>query len=271
MNIAPRTCTSRQNILTLPSPIRTLNARASSSQLSVEQTEPSCSALAPSALFVRRNYFKILAISALVLVPCFWHRRIAAGDLASHMYNAWLAQLIERGQVTGLWLDTRWNNVLFDLFVSGLGRLFSLQVTEKIAVSVCVLIFFWGAFALVSAASKQAPWFLLPLFAMVAYGYTFHMGFFNYYLSLGLSFPGIAIFWRGKRWERLIPLALAPLILLAHPLGLAWLAGAIAYIAIAEAIQARHQPWLLLIAGMALVLIHFDFWRHYEIMAQSKG
>jgi hypothetical protein len=220
---------------------------------------------------VRRNYFKIFAISAFVLIPCLWHRRIAAGDLASHMYNAWLAQLIERGQVTGLWLDTRWNNVLFDLFVSGLGRLFSLQVTEKIAVSVCVLIFFWGAFALVSAASKQAPWFLLPLFAMVAYGYTFHMGFFNYDLSLGLSFLGIAIFWRGKRRERLIPLVLAPLILLAHPLGLAWMAGAIAYIAIAGAIPARHQPWLLLIAGMALVLIHFDLWRHYEVMAQAKA
>jgi len=220
---------------------------------------------------VRRNYFKILAISALVLVPCFWHRRIAAGDLASHMYNAWLAQLIERGQVTGLWLDSRWNNVLFDLLASGLGKFFSLQVTEKIAASLCVLIFFWGMFALVATASERAPWFLVPLFAMIAYGYTFHMGFFNYYLSLGLSFFGIAIFWRGKKWERLIPLALAPLILLAHPLGLAWMAGAIAYIAIAQAIQARHQPWLLLAAGMTLVLIHFDFWRHYEIMAQSKG
>ncbi len=219
---------------------------------------------------MRSNYFKIFAISALVLIPCLWHRRIAAGDLASHMYNAWLAQLIERGQVTGLWLDTRWNNVLFDLLVSGLAKLFSLQVTEKIAVSVCVLIFFWGAFALVSAASKRAPWFLVPLVAMVAYGYTFHMGFFNYYLSLGLAFFGIAIFWRGKKWERLIPLALAPLILLAHPLGLAWMAGAITYIAIAEAIPARHQLWLLLLAAAALVLIHFDFWRHYEIMAQAK-
>lgn len=219
---------------------------------------------------MRRNYFKILAISALVLVPCFWHRRIAAGDLASHMYNAWLAQLIERGQVTGLWLDSRWNNVLFDLLVSGLGKFSSLQVTEKIAVSVCVLIFFWGTFALVSAAGKNAPWFLVPLLAMVAYGYTFHMGFFNYYLSLGLSFFGIALFWCGKKWEKLIPLALAPLIVLAHPLGLAWMAAAIVYIAIAREIPTRYQPVLLLLAALALVLIHFDFWRRYEIMAQGK-
>jgi hypothetical protein len=226
--------------------------------------------LAISGLLVRRNYLKILVISALVLIPCFWHRRIAAGDLASHMYNAWLAQLIVRGQVTGLRLDSRWNNVLFDLLVAGLGKFFTLQVTEKIAVSVSVLIFFWGTFALVAAASKRAPWFFVPLLAIVAYGYTFQMGFFNYYLSLGLSFFGIAIFWRGQKWERLIPLALAPLIVFAHPLGLAWMAGAIVYIAAAEAIPTRYQPLLLLSAALALVLIHFDFWRHYEIMAQSK-
>src|ERR1700693_728995 len=103
MNIALRTCTTLQNILTLPSPIKTLNARAARSQQSVgNETEPPSSAFAISARFVRRNYFKICAISVFLLIPCLWHRRIAAGDLASHMYNAWLAQLIERGQVTGL-------------------------------------------------------------------------------------------------------------------------------------------------------------------------
>src|ERR1700689_4056687 len=127
MNIALRTGTNLQNILPHRSPIKALNARAScSQQFAGNETELSSSVFAIAALFVRRNYFRIFAISALVLIPCFWHSRIAAGDLASHMYNAWLAQLIERGQVTGLWLDTRWNNVLFDLFVSGLGKLFSL-------------------------------------------------------------------------------------------------------------------------------------------------
>src|ERR1700689_3305163 len=91
---------------------------------SPEETESSSSALRHSALFVRHHYPKVFAISALVLVPCFWHRRIARGDLASHMYNAWVAQLIERGLVTGLLIERRWNDVLFDLLVSGLGRAF---------------------------------------------------------------------------------------------------------------------------------------------------
>jgi hypothetical protein len=205
-----------------------------------------------------------------MLIPCFWHRHIIAGDLASHMYNAWLAQLIERGQISGLWIERRWNNVLFDLLVSGLGKVFSLHTTEKIAVSVAVLIFFWGVFAFVSAADRRAPWFLVPVIAMITYGYTFHMGFFNYYLSIGIAFIGIAIFWRGNKWERLIPLALAPLIVLAHPLGLAWMAAAIAYIGMAEATPVRYQPFLLLAAMVVLFLIHYNFWHHYVVEAQAR-
>src|ERR1700734_1153503 len=78
----------------------------------------SSSALKPAAFFVRHHFAKLCALSALLLVPCFWHRRITAGDLASHMYNAWLVQLIEHHQVSGLWIERRWNNVLFDLLVS---------------------------------------------------------------------------------------------------------------------------------------------------------
>jgi len=95
------------------------------------------------------------------------------------------------------------------------------------------------------------------------------MGFFNYYLSLGLSFFGLAIFWKGKSWERLIPVALAPLMMLAHPLGLAWLVGAAAYIALAEAIPARYQPLLLIAAGASLASVHYYFWHHYMVQAQD--
>jgi hypothetical protein len=232
--------------------------------------EYNSSIFAVSAKFVRQHFPKLFAISALVLVPCFWHRRIIAGDLASHTYNAWLAQLIEHGQVSGLWIERRWNNVLFDLLVSGLGKVLGLHAAEKIAVSAAVLVFFWGVFAFVSAASKRVPWFLLPVIAMITYGYTFHMGFFNYYLSIGIGLFGIAIFWRGNKWERLIPLALAPLILLAHPLGLIWMVGGIAYIGIAEVTPLRYQPLLLLAAAIALVLIHYDFWHHYIVEAQTQ-
>ena len=229
------------------------------------------SALSAASRFLREHPAKLLAVSAIVLIPCFWHREIEAADLGSHVYNAWLAQLIARGQLHGLWIDHRWNNVLFDYLLSGFGSLFGLRVAERIAASLSVLIFFWGIFALVCAAARRAPWYLLPCIAAFAYGWTFEMGFFNYYLALGLSFFGLAIFWRGRGWERLIPLAIAPLVVLAHPLGLFWLAGACAYVGVAERIPPRYHLFLLLAASAAIFGLHQYLWRHYVVEAHDNS
>jgi hypothetical protein len=136
--------------------------------------------------------------SILVLLPCVWHRRIEAGDLGSHLYNAWLAQLIGRGQAPGLYIVPQWNNILADLAFTWLGRVLGLVAAEKIVVGLAVLIFFWGAFAFITVVARREPWFLVPGLAMVAYGYTFQMGFINYYLSLGLAFWVIALLCRGR-------------------------------------------------------------------------
>jgi hypothetical protein len=229
------------------------------------------SALMQSAAFIREHWPKLLAISAIVLVPCFWHHRIEAGDLASHTYNAWLAQLIHHGQAPGLYVVWRWSNVLFDLLLSGLASLIGLHAAERTAVSLAVLLFFWGAFAFVCAATRRIPWFLLPLIAVITYGWTFEMGFLNYYLSLGLSFFGLAIFWRGTWQERLLALALAPLILLAHPLGVAWCIGAVVYIGIAEYMPRRYQLLLLLATAAGLFFVHHYLWRHFIVEAQDES
>jgi hypothetical protein len=64
---------------------------------------------------------------------------------------------------------------------------------------------------------------------MLAYGYSFSMGFMNYYLSLGLGCFGLAILWRARRFEWLAAAPLALLALLAHPIGFLWLVGTVAY------------------------------------------
>src|SRR5271167_3627031 len=180
---------------------------------------------APGWQFVRTKKWAIFAISIAMIVPCLWHRRIEAGDLASHVYNAWLAQLIEKGQAPGLYIVRQWNNVLFDWTLLHVANVVGFAAAEKIAVSLCVLTFFWGVFALVAAASGQPPWFLAPCIAMLAYGYAFNMGFLNYYLSLGLAAFSIALLWRGRGVERFLGLLILPFILLAHPIGFLWLAG----------------------------------------------
>jgi hypothetical protein len=171
----------------------------------------------------------VLLVSVAILIPCFWQGHIQAGDLASHVYNAWLAQLVGEGKAPGICLVWQWNNVLFDLMLLKLGEVFGFAAAEKIAVSVCVLVFFWGAFTLASVATRRRPWLLVPGLAMLAYGYVFHMGFMNYYLSLGLACFGLAALWQGDWPGILLAVVLTPLTLLAHPLGFLWLLAAGAY------------------------------------------
>src|SRR6516165_9274056 len=88
--------------------------------------------------FVRSNALAVTALSVLLLVPCFWHRHIQAGDLGSHIYNAWLAQLVERHEVSGLRVVPQWNNVLFDLLVLRTADVLGFVAAERIAVSLAV-------------------------------------------------------------------------------------------------------------------------------------
>jgi EpsG family len=187
------------------------------------------------------------AISALILLPCWWYRHIQAGDLASHVYNAWLAQLIERGQAPGLYIASQWNNVLFDVALLRVEKLFGFAAAEKIVVSACVLIFFWGVFAFVRTATEQPPWFLTPAIAMLAYGYSFSMGFINYYLSLGLACFGLAVLWRARRFEWIAGALLAVLAWLAHPIGFLWLLGTLAYVRV----RAKLPRWWKLALPLA--------------------
>ena len=106
----------------------------------------------------RQHLVAILLISVLLIIPCLWHRHIEAGDLPSHVYNAWLAQLITKGQAPGLYLVNRYTNVLFDLAILHAASIFGLAAAEKVVVAFAVLIFSWGVFSFVYASAGRPPW-----------------------------------------------------------------------------------------------------------------
>ncbi len=155
------------------------------------KASPRMEEVSPSKIRSKTELGLVLLVSAAILIPCFWQRHIQAGDLASHVYNAWLAQLVGEGKAPGVYAVWQAKNVLFDLMLLNLGKVFGFGVAEKITVSACVLVFFWGVFTLISVATRKRPWLLVPGLAMLAYSYVFYMGFMNYYLSLGLAcWPG---------------------------------------------------------------------------------
>jgi hypothetical protein len=101
------------------------------------------------------------------------------------------------------------------------------------------------------------PWHLLVCIAMLAYGWVFHMGFFNFYLSLGLCFWALALAWdpAGRRWLFALPvLALA---YVAHGLPVAWTACLLVYLWLARRIPPRYHSFLA--AGSLLVMVFFHW------------
>jgi len=203
-------------------------------------------------------------VSLLVLVPCFWQSRIQAGDLSSHIYNSWLAQQIAEGNAPGLFIARQSSNVLFDLILSGLFKFCGAQAAQHIAVSAAVLIFFWGSFALIHVVNGRPPWFLAPCLAMLAYGWTFQSGLFNFYLSAGLGLWSIALVWRGGPTRSALAAALMALAYMAHGIGFCWAAGAMAYGWISSRTAARYKPLLLGLAICTVIGLRFLITSRYQ-------
>jgi hypothetical protein len=213
---------------------------------------------APSALMSRlealgRGPMGYLLASIAALLPCYWGTHIQAGDLSSHIYNSWLAQLVEAGKLSGLVVASQATNVLFDLILGGLFRSLGPDLAQRIAVSIAVLIFIWGAFAFASAASGKRAWPVLPCIVMLAYGYVFHMGFFDFYLSLGLCFCGLAVAWDPTPKRLALAAVFFVLAFLAHALAFAWGAAFLAYLAAAKYLGPQRRMQLLLVSLGGLV------------------
>ena len=219
---------------------------------------------------MRKRWY--IALSVLLLAPVYWQPRVQAGDLSSHVYNAWLTHLIETGRTQGLVIVSQTTNILFDLMLGGLFRLFGAELAQRISVSVAVLVFVWGAFRFVSVAGGRPAWHLLPCIAMLAYGWVFHMGFFNFYLSMGLCFWVLAVVWEWRPRSVAIAAPLLALACLAHALPVVWTVGLLVYQGLARRMSPRWRVyvtagWLLGMVLLQIVVGHtmFSRWSPQQI------
>jgi hypothetical protein len=191
--------------------------------------------------------------SLLLLVPCYWQSHLQLGDLSSHIYNAWLAQLIESGRAPGLAIVPQTTNVLFDLMLNGLLKTLGAEAAQRISVSLAVLAFVWGAFAFVSEVAGRRAWGLMPAIAMLAYGWVLHMGLLDFYLSLGLCFWALALAWEWK--PRRVAGAVPVLILAygAHGLPVAWTVALLTYLWLARRMTPPQRAILMAASLAAMV------------------
>ncbi len=211
-----------------------------------------------------------LLVSAILAVPCFWQPRLQAGDLSSHVYNAWLARLISQGIAPGLIIVPLWTNTLFEIVETWLQGVFTPAAAERIGTCAAVLIFFWGAFALVSALSGLRAWSIAPVVAMLAYGFVFHLGLTDFYISAGLSMIAFALVWRGgiRNWLFVVPIAL--LACLAQVTAPMWVGGLAAYAFVARKLSFRFHIPLFVLSVIALFAIR-EYWvRHFESLWSAR-
>src|SRR5271165_5747054 len=87
-------------------------------------------------------------VSLLIGIPCVWQPHIQAGDLSSHLYNAWLVNQVSAGLLPGLYIVPQFTNVFFDHLLSFLMKAGGAVFAEQAAVLLAVQVFFWGCFRL---------------------------------------------------------------------------------------------------------------------------
>ncbi|MCX6623861.1 MAG: hypothetical protein NTY38_22910 [Acidobacteria bacterium] len=199
------------------------------------------------------NSIRYGIVSLLAILPCWWQSRIQAGDLSSHIYNAWFANFIRTHQPAGLAVVSQPTNILFDELLSVLLALFGPDRAQRIATALAVLIFLWGAFRFAGRFGRQWPWHVLPFLLIFAYGWTFQMGLLNFYLSLGLCFWALDWALDFRRRAAIPAVLLAVLAWRAHSLPVLWSVGVLAWAFAARRLPARRllQLGLAMAAGVA--------------------
>jgi hypothetical protein len=214
-----------------------------------------------------------IVVSLALVIPCLWQPIVSAVDLQSHLYNAWLAELIRRGAIHGLWIGHQSTNILIDIPLPWLIGYVGVSGAERIVAIALVLVFFWGAFHFISAVRGLTAYWLAPWLAILSYGFVFQMGLLNYYLSCGIVFWLLAILWRQRFGRR--ALWAAPLLVLswlAHPLPVLWFLSVATYCWLARRVQVRFQTVLFLGSVAALFLVRsyimaksFTTWIHAQL------
>jgi len=196
----------------------------------------------------------VLLVSCVVVVPCFWQPIVTPADLQSHLYNAWLANLVESGRlpVNELQLATQHTNVLIDWLLGWLLRHGSVTFAERAVCTGLILNFFWSSFCFLTVAHGRAPWWLCPWLAIFCYGLVFQYGFLNFFAGSGLVLWALAFCWRGLWWRLIVAFPLVALAGLAHPLPVIWFVCVAAYTRLARLQNSRRQT--MLFAGCLLAV-----------------
>jgi hypothetical protein len=208
---------------------------------------------------------KAIIASVAVLIPCFWQPSIQAGDLSSHLYNAWLTLEHQAGRVSGLTLAPVWTNSLFDRMLEATMKSGGPWAAEHVCTAVAVLTFFWGLIACTTNGSRSF-WSVLPLAAMLVYGTIFRLGFLNFYLATAISLWGMAVFFYCGGWLRFVGVPIFAIAILFHAAPVAWAVGVLVFVEASRRLPEQRRVAFFALAAMVIVIgiTAIRTWMHTE-------
>jgi hypothetical protein len=185
-----------------------------------------------------------------ILLPSF-----PAGDLHSHLYNAWLVPRIERGELPGLHIAPMWTNVLLDRVLVLLLHRLSPRQCEMLVLIGLAHLFVWSSFLLCRSLSRRPCWQWLPVLTVLGLGWTFHMGFANWTASAGLALLAVAVALSSAPWWVRAGAGggLGALALVAHALPVVWASAGYALVVVARR-RATHHGRVLVVALIAVAM-----------------
>jgi hypothetical protein len=196
-----------------------------------------------------------ILVAGVLALPPLLVRYFPAGDLQSHLYNAWLVERIGRAELPGLFVVRQWTNVLLDEATSVLLRAMSPEWALRFILVGIAEGMFWSALLLCRRLTRNTCWSAAPVLAMLTYGWTFHMGFGNFLLALVGAFTATALAagdpLSRARWGLIAALLLVTSLASVIPVGLA--ITAMACLRLRKAFPHRATTWTAVIAILALV------------------
>ena len=153
---------------------------------------------------LRRNQSQILVgvLCLLHLIPIWGFTFIPTQDGISHVYNSYILKEWNNPDFTkfhqvydlNLTFFPNWSNYAF--FYLAL-HIVSPLIAEKIYVSICVLLFPFSFYYLLTAINKRLRIFSLLGF-LYSYNYLLQMGFYNFTLAFPLCLISIGYWWKYK-------------------------------------------------------------------------
>ncbi len=135
----------------------------------------------------------ILGIALLICLPFLTTPSPQLGDLHTHLYNAWLTNLLNSTEPGSLLKDcfflvTPWTNTFLDRLLSFSLRFLLPHDAARLAAILTVSLFFWST--IVWQRQALGRWAIVsgPLILALAHGWLLQAGFLNFLLGLSAAF-----------------------------------------------------------------------------------